>query len=337
MKILYLIKRHTFNHKMSRVRFDSIYALKRYLGNSLKISGPGYPDFKSARQMELEYKPHIIIWYKPLEMSEYDKVETPRCLRYNEMWDREWTSKEIRTSKSNLVICHHYNDIGKYNDRLDPKQYKLVHNPHCAETRKYRDFEDGKTIDVLYIGQGSKKFYPLRKKLREKVLPMLANKGIRVKVYNHPGYKLKGLKKVNEQVERYAWNISRAKIVVTCGSIYNYALAKYSEVPLCRTALCANIPGENKEWFLKWMIPIDNNMSAAHIKDKIIGYLRSPEELKEKTELGYHENFFKRSQEEYAKRFIKMADDFLSGEMDDYDFTTDKQRYLNGGDGVYNS
>ena len=52
------------------------------------------------------------------------------------------------------------------------------------------------------------------------------------------------------------------------------------------------------------------------------------------TELGYQENLQHRTQEDYARRFVNLAQDFLAGKMDDYNFGTDADRYLNGGDGV---
>ena len=46
-------------------------------------------------------------------LKEFSETKAPRCIRYNEMYDLDWTMKEITETKSNLVICHHNND-GNY-------------------------------------------------------------------------------------------------------------------------------------------------------------------------------------------------------------------------------
>ena len=253
MKILYLIHRNTYNTKMSRVRFQGIGAIKRYPGNNLKITGPGFPDFDGARSVERRFKPDLVMWYKPLAIPGYMNVKAPKCIRYKECWDKEWTAKEIQESNSRLVICHHFNDISRYNKILSPK-YKLVHNPHCGEVKVFKDYGLQKDIDVLHIGIISPKIYPLRTKFIKKVGPILKAKGYTFQQFKHPGYKLKSLKQVNKQVEKYARAISRAKIVVTDMSIYNYNLAKAAEVPLCKTALCCNLPDENEKWAERWKI-----------------------------------------------------------------------------------
>lgn len=332
MKILYLCDKEIYTKKMSRVRFHSIDAIKRCPGIELKKSGPGWKGFVSADQVEREYNPDLVVWYKPLDMPGHKNVKAPKCLRYNEMWDIGWTKKEITESGSELVICHHFNDFEKYAGKLDPK-YKLVHNPHCGEKSVFRDYKQGKPIDVMFVGVKSREFYPLRRKLLKRVVPLLQARGVNFRKYKHPGYRLEGESAINKQVRDYAQAINRAKIVITCSSKYKYALAKYVEVPLCRTALCGDIPEENQEWYRKWMIPISMDYNAEKICSIIMEVLGNPYKLKRLTELGYQENLKYRTQEEYARRFIMAAEYFLDGKMDSYDFGKDSMRYLNGGDG----
>ena len=335
MKILYLCNKKTYTRKMSRVRFHGIDAIGRHPDVEVYITGPGWEGFPGCENVDELYKLDLVIWYKPLDMPNHNKVKTPKCLRFNEMWDPDWTKKEIVQSNSKLVICHHFNDIERYRGKIDPK-FKLVHNPHCAEKSIFKDYGQKKNMDVLLVGVRSKRFYPLRRKIYSGVLDILRAKGYRATNYKHPGYKLEGLDAINRQVVDYAKAINRAKIVVTCSSVYEYALAKYVEIPMCRSVLCGDIPGENQEWYKRWMLPISNNISAEDIANKIIAVLKNPEHLNNLKRKGYEENLKNRTQEDYARRFVDIATDFLNGGMADYDFRKDSVKYLNGGSGVQN-
>jgi len=338
MRILYLCKKRVYESKMSRCRFASIDAIKRYPGVKLKKSGPGWGDF-NMKTIEKSFKPDLIVWYKPLTMKNWQILansKVPKCIRYNEAWNRGWTKHEIKTSKSGLVICHHYNDISRFKGKLDPSKYKLIHNPHCAEKGIFKNYEQKKDVDVLLVGVVKPKTcYPLRFKFDNRVKKKLRNNGVTVKIFKHPGYRLNGLKAIQKQTIRYAKAINRAKIVFTDASDFHYALAKYAEIPMCYSALCGDIPRENEEWYGSWMIKVKQSHSAKEIKDKIIKYLRNPEKLRELTIRGYQENMAKRTQEHYAERFLSIADDYLCGKLKDYDFRRDSEKYLNGGAGVY--
>lgn len=332
MRIVWIIDYHTYNRKMSRVRFHGIDAIKRHDGIWLHKSGPGWPDWPGAEKVDKKWKPDLVVWYKPLGLPNYEKIKTPRCLRYNEMWGRKWTKHEIKTSDSRLVICHHFNDIAKYAGSLDPK-YKLVHNPHCAERTLFRDYGLEKSIDVLFVGVGGAKYYPLRAKFDRTVKPILRARGITFVVHKHPGYALRSLDKVKMQVVYYARNMNRSRIVVSCSSKYRYALAKYVEVPMSGAVLCGDLPNENEEWYKSWMLHVNPEWKAERIAEAIIEVLADKKRLRTLAKKGMEENLKHRTQEDYARRFVKIAEDFLNGRMNSYNFGTDAAKYLNGGDG----
>lgn len=334
MRIVFLCDKHIYESKMSRVRFMGIDAIKRYPGVWLKKTGPGWKDFVGCKNVDRVYKPDLVIWYKPLRMNGYGKIKTPTCLRYNEMWDVDWTKSEIKTSDSHLVICHHYNDIERFNDKLDPK-YKLVHNPHCAEIEVFKDYGHKKTIDVLLVGKVSGGVYPLRAKFKSSILKKLRKRGWNATMHVHPGYKKGGYDTIKRQVKSYAESINRAWIGVTCASDFHYALAKYIEIPMCKTLLCADLPKENQEWYRKWMLYISKDYDADKIISIIEPYLKDKKKLKERIELGYKMNMACRTQEDYARRFIKIAEDYLNGKLYNYDFQKDSMMYYNGGEGEY--
>ena len=333
MRIVFLCDKQIYDSKMSRVRFHGIDAIKRYPGVWLHKTGPGWKGFAGCKNVDRKYKPDLVVWYKPLGMPNYDKIKTPTCLRYNEMWSINWTKHEIKTSDSRLVICHHYNDIERFNGKLDPK-YKLIHNPHCAEKDIFKDYGHQKTIDVLLVG-AINTYYPLRMKFKKQILKMLRKKGYNATMHVHPGYKKGGYEAIKRQVKSYAESINRAWMAVTDASDYHYALAKYVEIPMCKTLLCADLPKENQEWYRKWMLYISKDYNAEKICSIIEPYLKDKKKLKERMERGYQMNMECRTQEDYARRFMKIAEDFLNGKTDSYDFQKDSVLYYNGGEGEY--
>lgn len=309
MKILYFIPKKLWKTKVSCARRHQIEAIGRHEEVELMISGPGWNNFNGARQVEKSFNPDMVHAYKPLEIPGYDNIKSTKCISYNEMWSKDWTLKEIHLSKSNIVICHHKQEAILYKKLLPDR--KVVHIPHCAEKTIFMDYGLPKDIDVLYTGISSKKFYPLRQKLLKKVQPIIKARGYGFQQFKHPGYRLKNLKAINRHIRQYAKALNRAKIVVTCSSKYKYALAKYAEIGLCRTALCADVPGQDQEWYSKWMIVIGQETPAPKIADKIIGYLKDKESLKKKTELAHQENLKWRTMEQYAQLFVGNCKEYL--------------------------
>ena len=315
------------------MRFHNIDAIKRYPGINLKKTGPGWPGFKNAEQAENDFGPDLVIWYKPLSIPRYTKVKAPKCIQYNECWNVNATKSEIKTSDSKLVICHHLNDIPRFIDKIST-DYKLVHNPHCAEIEIFKDRGHKKRVDVLITGRLSAGCYPLRQKLATKVKNKLRSKGYKCELYSHPGYRMKSYDDIKKQNIRYAKAINEAWIVGSDASDYKYALAKYSEIPMCGAALAGDIPKENQSWYRKWMIELNKEDSADKIADVLIDRLSDKEALRKLIDKGIEENMKYRKQEDYAKRFVNIATDFLNGKLDNYNFNTDYLESYNGFEGM---
>ena len=305
MRVLYLCAKNYWQHKMSRVRFHGIDAIGRHPEIELIKSGPGWPGFVSAPEEEKKHNPDVVVWYKPLNIPGYTEIKSPKCLRYNEMWQKDWTSSEITQSKSELVISHHQNDIKNF---AHVKTVKFYHNPHCAEKTIFKPYNDPKVYDVLLIGVISPTFYPLRSVFKRVIEERLSEK-VRCKILPHPGYNIPD---VESQVRIYAQEISKAKMVLTCSSKYKYALAKYAEVPLCGTLLAADIPDEAQSWYRKWVVELNETMSDSEIEEKILYYLSHEEEYKKKTDTGFQGSLLRRTQEHYAERFVGILNNFFS-------------------------
>ena len=107
MKLLYLVNKNQYLKKMSRVRFHGMEAIGKLTG--LTWWGPNFDGWDNNKTVNenlelLEEKPNMIVTFKPLEMKGMKDVDIPVCLRYNETYDWNWTTREIDESGAEFVI-----------------------------------------------------------------------------------------------------------------------------------------------------------------------------------------------------------------------------------------
>jgi spore maturation protein CgeB len=81
---------------------------------------------------------------------------------------------------------------------------------------------------------------------------------------------------------------------------------------MCASALAADLPDEDHEFFEKFMIVLDNNMTDNEIIDKISYYLENEKERERIIQKGLELNK-EYTQERYAERFLKEIEEFLDG------------------------
>jgi hypothetical protein len=316
MKILYLCNKDYYLKKMSRVRFHGMRAVGQLC--DLTWSGPNWENWdndktatENVAQLYEDKTPDLVVAYKPLEIKGYAELDALKCIRYNEMYDVQWTMKEIMQSKSNIVVCHHKNDMEQYqkllqNFKLFPVH--LVNVPHCAEKTVFKDYELPKTHDLLLAGAANGftllgRHYPLR----DRMLEIAQKMSSKYKVYTHPhpGYDLSDAHTDKYLIE-FAKVINSSKIAITCSGAPNSRFGKYVEIPMCATAIAADLPGEEQKEFSKFLIDINMSMTDEEIIKKLEFYLENDEERSKlvKKGLEYAENY---TQEDYAERFMNVV------------------------------
>lgn len=111
--------------------------------------------------------------------------------------------------------------------------------PHHVNTDIFKEYGKDRRIDYLMMGAVHPIVYPLRSKI------LAAMQGIPGFLYHkHPGYRIFTKNDKAYVHEKYAREIGRAKIFLTCGSRWKYPLAKYYEVLACQTLLLAPVCNE---------------------------------------------------------------------------------------------
>lgn len=128
-----------------------------------------------------------------------------------------------------FTLCRDY-FINRYPKYLQRMRWL----PHFANEEVFKDYGLPKDIDCLMMGV-ARRYYPLRKIMYDALIekPFF--------VYHpHPGYENQDETRKNIIIgEKYAKEINRAKLFLTCDSTFHYPLAKYFEVPACNTLLLA--------------------------------------------------------------------------------------------------
>lgn len=283
--------------KMSRVRFWAIEELSKFHYVKLNITGPGFKNFDTTKTLQqnilnLNIKFDMVIWYKPLDAKYNYDPNTPNpfktCLRYNEMWDEEWTQKEINESKTNIIICHHYNDYLRYKNELykNDKTKEFYYLPHHAHPDIFKPLNTDKSIDILMSGVSKEKHYPLKHRLFNLInkhkKTTLSNYNIYTHV--HPGYNNE-LSFMNINQINYNEIINKSKLCIACTSRYKYRLGKYVEIPMAGSVIVGDLPFEDKQ-FNDFVIEINMEMTDDEILNTIINALNNPSIIENKRNIG---------------------------------------------------
>lgn len=313
MNILYLVNKHTYLTKMSRVRFHGIQALEKIA--NITYYGIGwnnhnnqkYNNRKTVQENIDTLNKHfdIVIAYKPLEMKDFKNVTIPKCIRYNEMYDVHWTLKEIEKSGSQLVICHHLNDCIQYQNMNIPN-VKFVYVGHCAKKSIFKNYNTPFKYDILIAGCLSH-HYPLRNRFLN-LLPKLREK-YKCHKHPHPGYDLSDAH-TDRYLKEMAQVINQSKITLTDTGRPRSRYGKYIEIPMCGvSAICGDLPNDNADNY-NFVIQVNVNMTDQQIIDKISYYLDNEEQRIKKVNEGiqFSSNY---TQVHYAERLLREIEEFL--------------------------
>lgn len=288
IKVVYVVSRNTYLTKMSRVRFHGINAFLKMKNTELVYTGIGWDNYsmdlnihQNLENIRDKYSWNTIdyvLGYKPHEILGYSDIKYPKVIRYNEMYDTDWTLKEIKESGSDIVICHHLNDYEEYHKmglkKTDGTPINMYYIGHCAEKSIYKDwgYGDNKQYDFMLVGCLGK-HYPLRAKFH-KILPILKKKGFKVHIHPHPGYDLKDAYTDRYQIE-FAQALNKTKVALTDTGLPKSRYGKYIEIPACATILAGDKPGDKNynghtpDNFDNFIINIDTNIDYETIIDML--------------------------------------------------------------------
>lgn len=316
MRLLYLVPKREWDTKMSRVRFHQIAAIEHEM--EVHVSGPGWRDWDlslsnaaNASSIEVsKWRPDLVLTYLVDGLGD---CPWPKATQYNEAFDVEKVQRFVYANGIQLVIFHHENDMGRY-PHWTSLGITRVHLHHCASTDVFKDYGEPKTIDILVAGNLNDYYYPFRRRLAGIAKQYFAKRGYRVVVLPHPGYALPP-REGTVVGEAFARMLNRSRMVFTCSMRYNYALAKYSEIALCRALPVGDIPGERKEFFKNALLDVEPWMTDAEIIHIIETTLDTEGAVERLTADAYDANRRECTMAQYAERFKVAATGFLEGRL----------------------
>ncbi|TBL78637.1 glycosyltransferase [Paenibacillus thalictri] len=218
-------------------------------------------------------------------------------------YDIEQRKKALMNDKVQHIFSYYRDKFLHWFPELSDRLRWLPH--HVNTTEVYKDYGLKKEIDWLLMG-ATYSCYPLRNQM---IKEMEGKPGF---VYHrHPGYRNYNEKDQEHFIgQRYAMEMNRAKMFLTCDSIFHYPLRKYYEVLACNTLLLA--PSSNELRDLGFIPGVHfAGVSEADFLDKAEYYLTHESERKEIAKMGYDMVQSTHSTVKRAEQLVGMLRDIL--------------------------
>jgi hypothetical protein len=177
--------------------------------------------------------------------------------------------------KDKWIVLHRYK-LKKFHTDLS-NYVKCIWFPHSVDIKKFRDFKQRKRYDILQTG-ALYKVYETRHFIKDTFM-----KDKRYKIIPRPKENDKKAWPIGKE---YSKELNKAYLNVCCGSIYEYPVMKYFEIPASGSAIFG-------DWFeelgdlgfkpYKNMIEIDKK----NVKKQVDLLLKNKKQLLEITKNGY--------------------------------------------------
>lgn len=170
-----------------------------------------------------------------------NSINIPKGMIYHDIsYELEHRKRYAKKEKIDYIFTHYRDAFLKWYPEL---KESMIWLPHHVNIEVYKDYQLPKSIDSLMMGAMLPHIYPLR------VMMLNTLKDTPGFVYHgHPGYtEVQDIAKGTLVGEDYAKEINRAKVFLTCNSVYEYTLMKYFEVMACKTLLIAPESEETKD------------------------------------------------------------------------------------------
>lgn len=145
-------------------------------------------------------------------------------------------SKQVYWMNKNKIDVVFYKYKKFIYNHIECKVPHKIWLPHSIDVNLFKDYKEDKKYNVLMAGWHFKKIYPYRHKAYE----LLKNKKYFTEI-KRPGECVAG--NINNKwpiKEDYAKVLNQSKICITGGSIFNFPVMKYFEIPASRSCLVSN-------------------------------------------------------------------------------------------------
>lgn len=317
MRILFLCNKIYWDRKVPRTRFHVVEAMREFA--DIEINGVGFLGWNDAMGVYNNYWasdrmdwPDAILVYKPEDYHGWDDPRLPPVVTtFNDAWDVEQRTKDIRLPRARLVIMHHANEVDEWRKRCP--DVKFVHIPYGINPEIFKDYGLEKDIDILLTGAIDDGIYPLRARFRRLILAGAFNPYNAV-IRPHPGYRIDS---PGDEAVDYARMLNRAKICLADTSRYLYCPEKYFEIPACRSVVYGNSPDVLLTDLSPHMFHVGDTWPDEILVEPLLTLLKCYSTecyLQSVTNHGYecvHANY---TSAHYAQRFITAVEEMLAAQ-----------------------
>jgi len=246
MNVVFLISRRLHEMKVDRHRPSLAAALTRRDDCRVITTGHGWPGYDSGRTVSqnlanMGLSPDVLWVYQTAADHIHEgvrSVEAVRCLLIYDAYETKKRKAEVEAVEPQVIVHTHANDAKRL-AKIAPRA-RRVHVPFGVDKATfYRPDYGERPIDCLVVGQTDPDTYPLRARWRR----LVESGAIPGEVRRMPSYRLEPAQCVRQYVE-WGEHMRRAKIVLTGGSKYRYALQVYYAAAMCGCVVVADMPDD---------------------------------------------------------------------------------------------
>lgn len=220
-------------------------------------------------------------WYmRNCNWKNLEKTVIPKVVILGDPHHRPLDKIEyINQNKIDLALTTEKRPILQMKDKINCTIEWL---PISVNTNVFKPYDLPRRYDVTLLGAMNPKYYPLRVKITK----ILSKRSDIAFFSNEHGREWESYHKKTLIRKNYARVIAQSKILVFCGGIYNYAIAKFHEGMACNTLVMAPMPFDGEDLHFKPgynFVTIDDE----NFMEKIRYYLEHEDERKEIAKRGY--------------------------------------------------
>lgn len=257
---------------------------------------PMRPDFILLNDMKDTYCPTI---------TGLTQLDIPLGILMHDLhWGTDWRKTFILEQDVKYLFSHYRDRFYEWFPEFADRMRWL---PHFVNPTVFHDYGQEKTIDWLMMGAMDAWAYPLRCKMWE---TFTGRPGF---LYHpHPGYRdvLEAERRFVLFGENYARELNRAKMFLTCDSVFHYPLIKYYEVLACKTLLLAPASQELRDLgFVPGMHFVEIN--EEDFLEKAEYYLQHEKEREQIATAGYQFVHAQHTADVRAAQFLQMVEEIL--------------------------
>lgn len=304
LNILILVRKFDKLYPKHKVKYEFLQAIEKVANVAYHHEDGDILDILNQQTTQPDFILHYDITAKyrlTPKIKNFNQIDIPiGAFVIDAHWEPEHRKAYIESNNISLIFS-----VSKYPflKRHPEYQSKFRFLPFSINPSVIRNWNQKENIDFLLMGHIADT-YPFRKAVRDQM------KDVEGFVYHkHPGHLLRDRTKYIIDKD-FAKEVNRAKIFFTCGSIYQYPVMKYFEIPGCNTLLIAEEnPDLTKLGFQAGVHYVAANQTNFY--NKGLYYLENEQKRKEIAVTGYkfiHEHHTHRIR---AKEFIKNVKEIL--------------------------